>query len=103
MVAKQRTTTVARRATASERPGCPTATSAAEFVPSSRSLPVLAKAAETCRGCPLYCNATQVVFGEGPKGAAVMFVGEQPGDQEDLAGKPFIGPAGKLLDDMMEK
>ena len=101
MVAKQRRTAAATAPKGD--PNCPTATSAAEFVPPSRELPALAKAAAKCRGCQLYCNATQVVFGEGPKGASVMFVGEQPGDQEDLAGKPFVGPAGKLLDDMMEK
>ena len=82
---------------------CPTAASAAEFVPGRRELPALREAAAACRGCPLYCNATQVVFGEGPPDATVMFVGEQPGDQEDRAGKPFIGPAGKLLDDMMQQ
>jgi DNA polymerase len=82
---------------------CPTAMSAAEFVPASRELPVLAKAATKCQGCRLYCSATQVVFGEGPKNATVMFVGEQPGDQEDRAGKPFVGPSGQLLDDMMER
>jgi DNA polymerase len=82
---------------------CPTATSAAEFVPPSRELPVLAKAAAKCQGCRLYCSATQVVFGEGPKNATVMFVGEQPGDQEDRAGKPFVGPAGQMLDEMMER
>jgi DNA polymerase len=82
---------------------CPTATSAAEFVPASHELPVLAKAAAKCQGCRLYCSATQVVFGEGPKNATVMFVGEQPGDQEDRAGKPFVGPAGQLLDEMMQR
>jgi uracil-DNA glycosylase len=90
-------------ASAADDANCPTATSAAEFVPPSRELPALAKAAARCRGCKLYCNATQVVFGEGPPTASVMFVGEQPGDQEDRAGKPFVGPAGQLLDDMMER
>jgi DNA polymerase len=61
------------------------------------------EAAQSCRGCELYCNATQAVFGEGPKNALVMFVGEQPGDQEDKAGKPFVGPSGQILDDMLEK
>ena len=56
-----------------------------------------------CRRCPLYEHATQAVFGEGPEHAEVMFVGEQPGDQEDLAGKPFVGPAGKVLDAAVEK
>ncbi|MEO5867396.1 MAG: UdgX family uracil-DNA binding protein [Sphingomonas sp.] len=51
-----------------------------------------------CTRCPLYCNATQTVFGEGPVDAALMFVGEQPGDQEDLAGRPFVGPAGQVFD-----
>ena len=54
--------------------------------------------AANCTRCPLYADATQVVFGEGPETARVMFVGEQPGDKEDLAGRPFVGPSGKLLD-----
>src|SRR4051794_27802203 len=82
---------------------CPVGTSAAEFIPKSHSLKVLAGACQTCRGCPIYCRATQAVFGAGPKDARVMFVGEQPGDQEDLAGKPFVGPSGLLLNDAMEK
>ena len=61
------------------------------------------EAVQACRGCELYCNATQAVFGEGLKDAIVMFVGEQPGDAEDRAGKPFVGPAGRILDEMMEK
>jgi DNA polymerase len=60
-------------------------------------------AVQGCQRCPLYEHATQAVFGEGPEHAQVMFVGEQPGDQEDLAGKPFIGPAGKVLDAAVEK
>jgi DNA polymerase len=71
---------------------------AAPFVPKTTSLRVLKNAAATCRGCDLYKFATQVVFGAGPSRARVMFVGEQPGDQEDLQGKPFVGPAGALLD-----
>jgi DNA polymerase len=71
---------------------------AAPFVPKSTSLKVLSAAAHECRGCDLYKSATQVVFGAGPKGARVMFVGEQPGDQEDRQGEPFVGPAGALLD-----
>ncbi len=55
-------------------------------------------AVQGCQRCPLYEHATQAVFGEGPRNADIMFVGEQPGDQEDLAGKPFVGPAGKVLD-----
>jgi uracil-DNA glycosylase len=57
----------------------------------------LRDAARSCKGCDLYKNATQTVFGEGPAGANVMFVGEQPGDQEDRQGRPFVGPAGRLL------
>jgi uracil-DNA glycosylase len=63
-----------------------------------RSLTAARKAAEECTRCPLYRNATQTVFGEGPAHAALVFVGEQPGDQEDRAGKPFVGPAGQLFD-----
>src|SRR6478672_3078746 len=63
-----------------------------------RALKELAKKASTCTRCMLYKNATQTVFGEGPADAALMLVGEQPGDQEDLAGRPFVGPAGKVLD-----
>ena len=61
-------------------------------------LPALAHAAAECRRCTLWSHATQVVFGEGPPDARMMMVGEQPGDQEDLAGRPFVGPAGQLLD-----
>jgi uracil-DNA glycosylase family protein len=63
-----------------------------------RSLAEVAAQAAHCRDCPLWKNATQTVFGAGRKSARVMFVGEQPGDQEDRAGEPFVGPAGKLLD-----
>src|SRR3954466_3913348 len=73
------------------------------FLPAKITLPALRKAVQGCRGCPLYKNATQAVFGEGPPHAKVMFIGEQPGDQEDLAGKPFVGPAGKLLDQVLEE
>jgi probable DNA metabolism protein len=62
-----------------------------------------AKEASTCHRCPLYEPATQVVFGEGPANAAVMFVGEQPGDQEDVIGRPFVGPAGQMMDRAMEE
>jgi uracil-DNA glycosylase family protein len=77
--------------------------SAAEFVPSSRSLRALAEAAEGCRGCELYKDATQTVFGQGRKRVELMLVGEQPGDKEDLEGKPFVGPAGRLLDRALEE
>ncbi|PKA42191.1 uracil-DNA glycosylase [Rhizobium sullae] len=59
--------------------------------------------AETCTRCDLYKNATQLVFGEGPRTADIVLVGEQPGDREDLAGKPFVGPAGRLLDQCLEE
>jgi uracil-DNA glycosylase len=72
--------------------------SAAPFVPNSTNLRILSEAAHTCRGCDLYRTATQVVFGAGPRTSRVVFVGEQPGDQEDLQGAPFVGPAGALLD-----
>ena len=77
------------------------APSAQPFVPPSRDVRDLARAAKGCQGCELYKYATQTVFGEGPAKARVMLVGEQPGDQEDLAGKPFIGPAGQLFDRAM--
>ena len=68
------------------------------FVPKDRSLPLLARAAEGCRGCGLYLRATQTVFGEGSERARIMFVGEQPGDVEDRKGRPFVGPAGRVFD-----
>ena len=71
--------------------------SAADYLPKKLSLKSLRDAAAGCRGCGLYKNATQTVFGEGKARAKIMFVGEQPGDQEDLQGRPFVGPAGKLL------
>jgi DNA polymerase len=71
---------------------------ATPFVPGSTDLSRLRSAAAKCQGCDLYKNATQTVFGDGPKKASAMFVGEQPGDQEDRAGEPFVGPAGRLLD-----
>ncbi|HEX5962512.1 MAG TPA: UdgX family uracil-DNA binding protein [Gemmatimonadales bacterium] len=75
--------------------------SAADFIPSRPTLPKLREAARCCRGCHLWMNATQTVFGEGASPADVMFVGEAPGDLEDRAGHPFVGPAGKLLDRAM--
>ena len=74
------------------------AESAADFLPANPTLPRLRKAAAGCRGCDLYERGTQTVFGEGAGGAALMLVGGQPGDQEDVQGRPFVGPAGKLLD-----
>src|SRR5205809_6684670 len=75
--------------------------SAAALIPNDPDLDQLREAAAECTACPLYKNATQPVFGEGPEQSAIMFVGEQPGDAEDLAGHPFVGPAGKLLDRCM--
>jgi DNA polymerase len=72
--------------------------SAADFFPGRLSLRALKQSAENCRGCGLYRHATQTVFGAGPATAKIVIVGEVPGDQEDLQGKPFVGPAGKLLD-----
>lgn len=71
---------------------------AADLVPSRGGLPALRDAASGCQACPLYRNATQTVFGEGTRNAELMFVGEQPGDREDLEGEPFVGPSGRLLD-----
>jgi uracil-DNA glycosylase len=71
---------------------------AAALIPNDPNLDRLREAAAECTACPLYRNATQTVFGEGPDGARIMFVGEQPGDSEDIAGRPFVGGAGKLLD-----
>ena len=86
------------------------ATSAEPFVPEGRTLPLLRKAVQECRGCDLYRNATQAVFGEieekpkaGQQGVAVMMIGEQPSDREDIEGRPFVGPAGKLLDQCLEE
>jgi uracil-DNA glycosylase len=76
--------------------------SAADFIPPRPTLPKLREAAGHCRGCDLWLHATQTVFGEGPAHATVMFVGEQPGDKEDRAGRPFVGPAGRLLDEGLE-
>ena len=80
--------------------GC---TSAADFVPNRKTLPTLRKAAAGCHGCDLYKDATQTVFGEGPEDARIVMVGEQPGDREDVAGRPFVGPAGALLDRAIEE
>jgi uracil-DNA glycosylase family protein len=71
--------------------------------PSGNSLKALREEASRCRACPLWKDATQTVFGEGPQHAQVMLVGEQPGDKEDLAGKPFVGPAGQMLDRALEE
>ena len=82
--------------TADERPG------ATEWVPQSPTIPELREAATGCHGCELWEDATQVVFSAGPATARMMLVGEQPGDREDLEGKPFVGPAGILLADAVD-
>ena len=75
---------------------------AAELIPSRPTLPTLRSAAAGCKACDLWKTGTQTVFGEGASHARVMFVGEQPGDKEDLAGKPFVGPAGAVLDKALQ-
>ena len=76
---------------------------AAAFMPDRLTMSALREAVQHCEGCPLYANATQAVFGEGKLDSDVMLVGETPGDQEDLAGAPFVGPAGKLLDRALDE
>jgi DNA polymerase len=76
--------------------------SARDFLPERLSLTSLRAAALGCQGCSLYKNATQTVFGEGRRTARLIFVGEQPGNDEDLQGKPFVGPAGRILDQALE-
>ena len=78
-----------------------TAMTAAPFVPSVKNLPRLREAAAGCKGCELWKRGTQTVFGEGDAHSRVMFIGEQPGDREDRVGKPFVGPAGNLLDEAL--
>jgi len=76
--------------------------SAAALIPPRPSLPAVRSAAADCRACELWQRGTQTVFGEGPRKARLMFIGEQPGDQEDRIGRPFVGPAGQLLDRALE-
>src|SRR3954447_25267902 len=77
--------------------------SALNYFPDSIDYASLKTAAKGCRGCDLYKNATQTVFGEGIEKAKLMFIGEQPGDEEDLAGHPFVGPAGRLFNRALEE
>ncbi len=77
--------------------------SAKEFFPEKKSLKSFRDAAADCKACDLWKRGTQTVFGEGPRRAEVLFVGEQPGNEEDLQGKPFVGPAGRLFDDVLEE
>jgi uracil-DNA glycosylase family protein len=75
---------------------------AAPLVPEKPTLPKLREAAAGCKACDLWKTGTQTVFGEGTRNAEIVFVGEQPGDKEDLAGRPFVGPAGRVLDEALE-
>ena len=76
-------------------------TSAKDFFPDRKSLKAFREAAAACKGCDLWERGTQTVFGQGARRAEILFVGEQPGNEEDLTGHPFVGPAGKLLDDAL--
>jgi DNA polymerase len=76
--------------------------SAVDLIPARPSLPKLRDAAANCRACPRWEHATQTVFGAGGRSSVVMFVGEQPGDREDREGAPFVGPAGRVLDEALE-
>jgi len=87
----------------SASPTSPSDVHATDRAPSARSLRALREAAANCKACDLWKNATQTVFGEGAANASIMFVGEQPGDAEDRAGHPFVGPAGKLLDQALQE
>jgi len=78
-------------------------TTAAPLVPENPTIPKLQSAAADCRACDLWKLGTQTVFGEGSPHARVMFIGEQPGDQEDIQGRPFVGPAGRILDNALEE
>jgi DNA polymerase len=73
-----------------------------DFLPEHPTLPLLRRAAQSCKGCELYLHATQAVLGEGPSTANLVLIGEQPGNDEDLAGRPFVGPAGRVLDRALE-
>jgi uracil-DNA glycosylase family protein len=76
--------------------------SAADFMPEQLTLPSLKAAAADCKGCDLWKKGTQTVFGEGKRRATALFVGEQPGNEEDLTGKPFVGPAGRIFDNALD-
>jgi uracil-DNA glycosylase len=75
---------------------------AAELIPDRPTIPRMREAAAGCRACPLWKSGTQTVFGDGKRSASLVLVGEQPGDREDIAGKPFVGPAGRILDQALE-
>lgn len=77
--------------------------SAASYVPQNHELPILRESIPQCRGCDLHSGATQAVFGQGPQNARLMLIGEQPGDEEDRSGQPFVGPAGRLLNEVLRE
>jgi uracil-DNA glycosylase family protein len=81
----------------------PSTGTAADLIPKQPTLPTLKAAAAECKACDLWKKGTQTVFGEGRRRAIILFVGEQPGNEEDLTGKPFVGPAGRLFDDALEE
>jgi DNA polymerase len=81
----------------------PSRTAPEDPAPPLKSIKALAESAQACRACPLYANATQAVFGEGPAAAKIVLVGEQPGNEEDLSGHPFVGPAGGVLEKALEE
>lgn len=81
----------------------PSRTSPEDPAPPLKSLRALADSAQDCRACPLFANATQAVFGEGPASARLVLVGEQPGNEEDLSGRPFVGPAGGVLEKALDE
>src|SRR5579863_10329845 len=83
-------------------PGAAKSPATMTFVPQGATLPQLRDAVQHCQGCDLYRHATQADLGEGPRQARIVMVGEQPGDQEDRAGRPFVGPAGKLLNQALD-
>ena len=92
----------AQKAEGARRRAAAGGVSARDFLPQRATLAAARRAAADCRGCPLWRRATQTVFGEGLKRARLMLVGEMPGDREDVAGRPFVGPAGRLLDEGLD-
>ncbi|WP_181170579.1 UdgX family uracil-DNA binding protein [Mesorhizobium sp. B2-6-2] len=101
MIDRMPTTPVPRHAKVKAK-HWPTPEPADVVAPEAEDIQELREEAKGCRRCPLWHDATQTVFGEGPESADVVFVGEQPGDQEDLAGKPFVGPAGRIFDSILD-
>jgi len=100
-MSNEQTTAAERSATPVVRR--PQVEGAALFIPKGLTLAQLPVVAQSCRGCDLYAHATQAVCGEGPKSSRIMFVGEQPGDREDLQGRPFVGPAGRVFNAALEE